>query len=117
MRFVRQKGTGRILRHERQLTRWLGQTLRQMERVEVFLAEDAALQTGVLSFRVDGMDCEEVGQRLSQAGIAVRTGLHCAPFAHRSAGTLETGTVRVSTSAFNNQREVEQTARVLRSFL
>ena len=91
--------------------------LRQMERVEVFLAEDAALQTGVLSFQVDGMDCEEVGQRLSQAGIAVRTGLHCAPFAHRSAGTLETGTVRVSTSAFNTQREVEQTARVLRSFL
>ena len=117
IRFVGQTGTGRILRHERQLTRWLGQMLRQMERVEVFLAEDAALQTGVLSFRVDGMDCEEVGQRLSQAGIAVRTGLHCAPFAHRSAGTLETGTVRVSTSAFNTQREVEQTARVLRSFL
>ena len=105
IRFVGQTGTGRILRHERQLTRWLGQMLRQMERVEVFLAEDAALQTGVLSFRVDGMDCEEVGQRLSQAGIAVRTGLHCAPFAHRSAGTLETGTVRVSTSAFNTQRE------------
>ena len=117
IRFVGQTGTGRILRHERQLTRWLGQMLRKMERVEVFLAEDAALQTGVLSFRVDGMDCEEVGQRLSQAGIAVRTGLHCAPFAHRSAGTLETGTVRVSTSAFNTQREVEQTARVLRSFL
>ena len=115
IRFVGQTGTGRILRHERQLTRWLGQMLRKMERV--FLAEDAALQTGVLSFRVDGMDCEEVGQRLSQAGIAVRTGLHCAPFAHRSAGTLETGTVRVSTSAFNTQREVEQTARVLRSFL
>ena len=33
---------------------------------------------------------------LAGQGIAVRAGLHCAPYAHESAGTLETGTVRVS---------------------
>ena len=33
---------------------------------------------------------------LAGKGIAVRSGLHCAPLAHESAGTLETGTVRVS---------------------
>ena len=35
-------------------------------------------------------------QILAKQGIAVRAGLHCAPLAHESAGTLETGTVRVS---------------------
>ena len=35
-------------------------------------------------------------EALARRGIAVRAGLHCAPYAHESAGTLETGTVRVS---------------------
>ena len=41
-------------------------------------------------------DCEVAAQILAGCGIAVRAGLHCAPLAHESAGTLETGTVRIS---------------------
>ena len=54
-----------------------------------------AHQAGTVSFR-PGMDCEEAAALLAEQGIAVRAGLHCAPLAHESAGTLETGTVRVS---------------------
>ena len=43
-----------------------------------------------------GFDCETAAQMLAKRGFAVRAGLHCAPLAHESAGTLETGTVRVS---------------------
>lgn len=52
-------------------------------------------QGGTVSF-VPGMDCEDAAEILAQQGIAVRAGLHCAPLAHESAGTLQTGTVRVS---------------------
>lgn len=52
-------------------------------------------QGSTVSFR-PGMDCEEAAEKLASQGIAVRAGLHCAPLAHESAGTLETGTVRVS---------------------
>ena len=50
-------------------------------------------QSGTVSFRG-----REDGQILCDRlpGIALRAGLHCAPLAHKSAGTLETGTVRVS---------------------
>lgn len=54
-----------------------------------------AHQGGTVSF-VPRMDCEEMARLLAQKGIAVRSGLHCAPLAHESAGTLDTGTVRVS---------------------
>lgn len=54
-----------------------------------------AHQAGTVSF-VPSVDCEELANRLAQQGIAVRAGLHCAPLAHESAGTLQTGTVRVS---------------------
>ena len=52
-------------------------------------------QGGTISF-LPGMDCEEAAQILARQGIAVRAGLHCAPYAHESAGTLASGTVRVS---------------------
>ena len=116
LRFVRRLGTERILTHEQRLIRRLCFQLRRLERVELFQAEDPAVQTGVLSFRVRGMDCEEIGQRLGKAGVAVRTGFHCAPLAHRYAGTLDTGTVRVSVSAFNTEREMDRLAELVRSF-
>ncbi len=54
-----------------------------------------AHQAGTVSF-VPREDCEVLAERLAGRGIAVRAGLHCAPLAHQSAGTLETGTVRIS---------------------
>ena len=52
-------------------------------------------QSATVSF-VPPMDCEEAALKLAKLGIAVRAGLHCAPLAHESAGTLQSGTVRVS---------------------
>jgi len=52
-------------------------------------------QVGTVSF-VPKIDCEDAASLLAESGIAVRGGLHCAPLAHESAGTLDTGTVRLS---------------------
>ena len=51
-----------------------------------------------------------IDEQLAARGIAVRAGLHCAPLAHRTAGTLETGTVRISPSVFTSARQVERFA-------
>ena len=55
-------------------------------------------------------DCEEIAEFLGSRGIAVRAGLHCAPLAHESAGTLERGTVRVS---FGHDASPAQTRALL----
>lgn len=68
-------------------------------------------QSGTVSF-VPDMDCEEAAQVLAEKGIAVRAGVHCAPLAHESAGTLETGTVRVS---FGPDAAAWQTDRFLQA--
>ena len=67
-------------------------------------------QAGTLSF-VPELDCQEAADILGRQGIAVRAGLHCAPLAHESAGTLECGTVRIS---FGWNAENGQTDRLLR---
>ena len=52
-------------------------------------------QGATVSF-VPSVDCETGAEILARQGFAVRAGLHCAPLAHESAGTLSTGTIRVS---------------------
>ena len=53
------------------------------------------------------------GEALGRRDVAVRAGLHCAPLAHQTVGTLDTGTVRVSVSAFNTSGEIARALRVL----
>mgnify|MGYP000763589662 FL=1 len=117
LRFVEQQGVGRIAGHERHLTRHMAARLRDIPGAEVFYTPEDGAQTGVLSFRLDGWDCEALGEALAAQGAAVRAGLHCAPLAHRTAGTLETGTVRCSFSAFSTTAQVEHFARILRQIV
>ena len=108
VRFVRRRGLASICWEERTLAAMAAEGLRQLRGVQVFAQNDLYAQTGVLSFLPDSMDAEKMGAALSERNIAVRTGLHCAPLAHKSAGTLKTGTVRVSVSVFNTKKEIFQ---------
>ena len=108
LRFVQRQGVARIADYEGELGRYAAQRLADIPGVEVFSGPE---QTGVVSFRVSGWDCEELGEALASQGIALRAGLHCAPLAHRTAGTLETGTVRLSPSVFNRRQEVDTLTR------
>nr|WP_325301639.1 aminotransferase class V-fold PLP-dependent enzyme [uncultured Dysosmobacter sp.] len=113
VRYVRRRGTGEICRREREMTLVLAEGLRQLPGVQVFAEPGLGNQTGVLSVTAEGRDCEALAQALAERGTAVRAGLHCAPLAHRTAATLDTGTVRLSLSDFNTPEEVFQ---VLESF-
>ena len=91
LRYIRKIGENNLFRREHGL---LNRCIKGLEwaGMQVFSGDH---QAATVSFRA-GMDCEEAAAPLAQNGIAVRAGLHCAPYAHESAGTLETGTVRVS---------------------
>ncbi len=106
VRFVSRLGIDQIRESERALALAAANGLRRLPGIEVFATPDLSAQCGVVSFRLPGKDVEELGEVLSQQDIAVRTGYHCAPLAHRTAGTLKTGTIRVSFSAFNTPEDV-----------
>jgi len=61
----------------------------------------------VISFNKKGYTPAEVGSFLASKGICVRTGYHCAPVAHKTIGSIENGTVRISFSHLNIPREVD----------
>ena len=108
VRFVRQTGPEAICLRERKLAHRAAEGLRRLDGVRVYAMPDLRAQAGVLSILREGMDAEALGQALSDRGIAVRAGLHCAPLAHRTAGTLDTGTVRLSFSHWNTEEEVDR---------
>jgi selenocysteine lyase/cysteine desulfurase len=69
---------------------------------------DAERQVGVVSVNLDGWEPTDLGVALDQDfDIAVRTGLHCAPLAHRTIGTFPTGTVRLSPGYFTTLDDVD----------
>lgn len=114
LRFLERRGLEDIAAHESRLIRRMGEGLRAIPGIQPFLSPDPAVQAGVLSFRAAGRDCEEAGEILGSRGIALRAGLHCAPLAHETAGTLETGTLRASVSAFNTGREIDKFLQAVR---
>ena len=107
MAFVEQKGVMRIHEYEISLLRDLYDRLKRMPGVRLYMDRPSTGHfSPVLSFNVEGMPSEQVGEELAQAGFAVRAGLHCASAAHRRLGTLEQGTVRVSPSVFSHSEHI-----------
>ncbi len=88
---VMSRGLANIFQRERRQAALCGRELEKLG-YQVFRGDH---QLGTVSF-VAKTDCEELAEHLGNRGICVRAGLHCAPFAHESAGTLDTGTVRIS---------------------
>jgi cysteine desulfurase / selenocysteine lyase len=120
VRIVLARGVDDVLRHEREL---LGAFLAALQRPErfSFYGADAVLREragegrlGLLSFNLEGYPPSELAAVLDEHhDIAVRPGLHCAPYAHRHLGTFPEGTVRVSVSALTTRDDMLQAAAAL----
>ncbi len=115
MRFVSHKGIERIHAYECGLAQRMMNRLAGMTGIRIF--RGGQNQSGLFSLVVDGMDCEAVAEQLARRDVAVRAGLHCAPLAHQTAGTAESGTVRFSFSAFNSAYQADYAAMVLQNIV
>ena len=116
IRYVRQCGLDSIYAHENALLQAMVSELSGEEGLELF-SGNGQCQSGVLSLRSRKFNCEEMASMLGEKGVCVRAGLHCAPFAHRSAGTLDSGTVRFSFSPFNSLEDVSCCCQFIKDLL
>jgi cysteine desulfurase family protein len=115
IRFVQERGLDAIHAKEVALTERLRQQLEDLDGIEVFGHHDESRRVGTLSFRSELLPAPEIGGILDQAfEIAVRPGLHCAPYIHRALGTFPDGTVRVSTGPFSTEGDIQQLVEGLR---
>jgi cysteine desulfurase family protein len=109
IKFVLQTGVEKIRRHEQHLTDLLINGFKGIKGVTVYGPGDSRLQTAVVSINIEGLDCGELSFLLDQKyGIISRSGLHCAPMAHRTVGTLKQGSCRFSPGFFNSSEDIEK---------
>lgn len=114
--YVLEKGIEKILDYERKLIRYIANELIKIPQIRVYAAKDSLLQGGVLSFTADNITADEMAFMLSNADIAVRSGIQCSPLAHETVGTAG-GTVRVSVSSFTTENDVELFVDTIRKII
>lgn len=68
---------------------------------------------GIVSCLIDGISSDSAGNIFDRQGISVRTGLHCAPLAHKFMGTYPAGTIRFSVNYFTSEEDFEQLIEAL----
>ena len=114
LKYIFKESLEGIRTHEQSLIDRLIQGLSNIPGVTLYTAKDRSKQAPVISLNVEGYEPGEVGAILDQAfDIKVRTGLHCAPAAHKTLGTYPAGTVRLSPGYFNTMEEIDLTIQAL----
>lgn len=62
---------------------------------------------GIISVKHKSLSSSQLSNLLDKRGICTRSGLHCAPLAHKKIGTLDSGTLRISIGVFNTGSEAD----------
>ena len=68
---------------------------------------------GIVSCIIDGISSDSAGKLFDLFGIAVRTGLQCAPLAHKFVNTFPAGTIRLSVSYFTSKEDFMELIKTL----
>ncbi len=108
--YVRAHDPAMTLAHERAMVQKIVDTLRDNPKIKIYGpsgSDAAANRVGTLSFNIEGYTPQEAGSILDESfSIAVRPGLHCSPYAHRTIGTFPDGAIRVSPGHFNTDEQL-----------
>ena len=87
--------------------------LEEYEFIRIVGNEPGREYVGIVSCLIDEISSDSAGSVFDQQGIALRTGLHCAPLAHQFIGTYPAGTIRFSVNYFTSQQDFEELRNAL----
>lgn len=106
LKWIKKTGIQNIYEKEQENFKRLVELLSRYENIKIIDTIDVE-SIGVVSCLFEGYGSDSIGQILSEQNVAVRTGLHCAPTAHKFIGTFPAGTVRFSVSYFNSDEDFD----------
>ncbi len=105
LEYVTAIGMENITRHEKELTRYAMERMKEIEGMKIFGPADVEKKDAVISFQLRDIHHLDMGTLLDRLGIAIRTGHHCAqPLMDR---LRIAGTARASFALYNTKEEVD----------
>lgn len=115
VKFVLETGIEKIRAHEEQLCEYMLNRLEEVPNIVIYGPKNSKKRAAVISINIDKMDSGEITFLLdSEYDIATRSGIHCAPLAHKTLGTLEQGAVRFSLGYFNTKEDIDKAIYALK---
>lgn len=109
IKFINNVGLDSIKEKEDDLSQYLLNKLSYIDSIKIYGLTKAEGRTATFSFNFKNIDPSEASFILdNQYGFINRTGLHCAPLAHKTIGTFPEGTIRISLGYFNTYTEIDK---------
>ena len=111
--FINKEGLETIYSKNFYLRSKLYEGMLNIDGIKLYGNTDFSKYTTCISFNYKSFDPAEVSYFLECNGIKTRSGLHCAPLAHKSIESYPGGTIRFSLGYFNTEEEIDYTLSIL----
>lgn len=109
LKWIQREGLKNIHSQEMKLVTKLRDGLKNVEGVTLYCQDDLTDHIAIFLFNIDGLEALNTETILDvDYNIACRTGLHCAPLAHKQLGTAKIhGAARFGIGPFNTEEHIK----------
>jgi cysteine desulfurase/selenocysteine lyase len=115
VKYLEELGMDNVLSHEKALTEYASERLKECSKVTVYGPRDVSKKCGIIPFSVKGMSSHDVALFCDNFGIMMRSGYHCAQPLHQQILKLQSS-ARASFYLYNTTQEVDRFIEVLKEF-
>ena len=108
LKWIDDTGIEVIFKREKENRLRLLELLRNYDFLKIVGLNEERDYVGIVSCIIDGISSDSAGSLFDEHGVSVRTGLHCAPLAHKFINTYPAGTIRFSVNYFTSDEDFNQ---------
>lgn len=113
--FINNFGIDNLAKYKHILVKRLFEGISDVNGIKIYSKNSIENNSGIIAFNFMDVESTEVSYVLDKVyEIASRAGLHCAPLAHETLGTVKSGIVRLSVGCFNTIEEIDSTVKAIK---
>lgn len=113
LKWLEKQGVDSLYKKEQENRAQIISILSRYDFIKIICNDENAEYVGIVSFVIEGISSESASNIFDKHNVSVRTGLHCAPLAHKFLKTFPSGTIRISTSYFTTEEDFKDLISVL----
>ena len=113
MKYLEALGMDNVLSHEKELTKYAFERMRECSKVTIYGSSDLSKKCGIIPFSVKGLSSHDVALICDNYGIMIRSGYHCAQPLHQQILKLQSSD-RASFYIYNTREEIDRFVEVLK---
>lgn len=111
--WILDEGIDYLWEHEQLKRKELLRILRSYDFIKIVGDNEINRYVGIVSCVIEGLPSDTAASVFAEKNVAIRSGLQCAPLAHKTLGTFPSGTIRFSCGAFTGDGDFKELVSTL----